>query len=299
MRAGVGHGATAQVVHQVFKFGPASGSLALTAWRQTVLATVCSPRRSDIDRLPGGFQFIHQLQHESPRVGRLDERRQRIEQKCSLAKLAQAHAQPRQRRRVVRAEIGRRARDNSTVSGNNNRCDGAVAFARAGSAFARIKCVRARRAGRATPGRDPIPARHTIGQSRPPAATARGAAEPAQSSRAELPLARWVAAQPLAAERLALLPYENQAGVPGGSPWATRVAVLARTELFAAEAVVLREIPRTPAGWALRQPSRRVQAVWPLAARSSARCARILSRENPAVSRARPGPPACRTSPSR
>ncbi len=46
----------------------------------------------EVDFLAGGFELIHQLEHEAARIGGFHEWGQGIQQKCSLAKFSQAHS---------------------------------------------------------------------------------------------------------------------------------------------------------------------------------------------------------------
>ena len=81
MRAGVGHGAMAQVLDQIFEFRPRQrivgfDCVAADGFDYGVLA-----QTEAVHFLAGGFEFIHQFQDEAPGVGDLHKRRQGIEQK--------------------------------------------------------------------------------------------------------------------------------------------------------------------------------------------------------------------------
>ena len=67
-----------------------SGSLAFTAWRQTVLAMVCSPSRARFTSRPAAFNSSTRSSTNRRASGGLDERRQGIQQERALAKFAQA-----------------------------------------------------------------------------------------------------------------------------------------------------------------------------------------------------------------
>ena len=58
-----------------------------------------------IDFLDGSHQFVNQLQHKTTRVRHFHKRRQRIEQKCALAKFAQSDAQTAQDRQMLAQEL--------------------------------------------------------------------------------------------------------------------------------------------------------------------------------------------------
>jgi len=106
---------------------PPSGSLAFTAWRQTVLAMVCSPSRAKIHLTPRPPSIHPRDRAQTARVRRLHERRQRVEQERALAKFAQPHAQPGQRGQLL-AQKNRVPRRQFNGLRSNSFCDGAAPF---------------------------------------------------------------------------------------------------------------------------------------------------------------------------
>ena len=77
--------------------GPARGSLALTAWRQTVLAMTCSPKRKALTPCPAALSSSTNSKTNWRGWPAFDEGRQRVQQKSPLAEFAQADAQAGQR----------------------------------------------------------------------------------------------------------------------------------------------------------------------------------------------------------
>ena len=70
MRAGVGHGATAQIVHQILQFRPGQRIVGFHRVAANGLGDGVLAQPQAVHFLPGGFEFIHQFKHEPPRVGR-------------------------------------------------------------------------------------------------------------------------------------------------------------------------------------------------------------------------------------
>src|SRR2546423_5624748 len=106
MRAGVGHGTMTQIFDQIFQLGSAQGvigfdGMATNSFRDGMLAEA-----QRIDLLPRGFQFIDQAQNKEPGIGHFHKGRQRIDQKGSLAKFAQADAEARERWQMIAQEGG-------------------------------------------------------------------------------------------------------------------------------------------------------------------------------------------------
>jgi len=92
MRAGVGHGAMAQIVHEIFQFRTGQRIIRLYGMAANGLGHGMFSQTHRVDFLAGGFEFIDQLQRELSRVGDFDERGQGIEKECPLTEFIQSDA---------------------------------------------------------------------------------------------------------------------------------------------------------------------------------------------------------------
>jgi hypothetical protein len=106
MGAGVGHGATAEVVHQVLKFRTAQGIVGLDGVAANGLRNGVLAEAEVVDFLSGGFEFIHQLNHKTAGIGDLHKWRQCVEQKGAFAEFREADAQPNEVGQLFTEKMG-------------------------------------------------------------------------------------------------------------------------------------------------------------------------------------------------
>ena len=97
MRTGVRHLAAPQIIHEILQLLLPQRVVGLHRVAADGLDDYILAKPQSIHPFTGCLQLVHQLEDELPRVRRLDERRQRVEQEGSLAELAQPHAKPVER----------------------------------------------------------------------------------------------------------------------------------------------------------------------------------------------------------
>ena len=106
MGAGVGHGAAAQIFHEIFQLRAAERVVGFHGVAADGLGhgVFAEPRK--VHLAAGGAQLVHQIKHEAARVRHFDERRQRIEQEGAFAKFIQADSEFGQRGKLFAQKLG-------------------------------------------------------------------------------------------------------------------------------------------------------------------------------------------------
>jgi len=106
MGAGVGHGATAQIVDEVFQFRAGEGIVGFDGVAADGFSDGMFAEAQGVYVLAGGFEFVHKFEDEFARVGNFDEGRQGIEEKGAFAEFAQADAEASEGGQLFADEIG-------------------------------------------------------------------------------------------------------------------------------------------------------------------------------------------------
>ena len=93
MRTGVGHGAAAQIIDQIFQFRAVEQVVGFHGVAADGLGHRVFAEARQVHFTPGGAQFIHQIKHKAARIRHFDKGRQGIQQEGALAKLTQTDAE--------------------------------------------------------------------------------------------------------------------------------------------------------------------------------------------------------------
>ena len=106
MRTGVGHCAPAQVLDQVFQFTPGERVVGFDGMTANGFRNDMLSESGRIDLLSGRLELVHQFNYKPAGIGYLHKGRQRIQQKCAVAKLTQTDPEPGKHEQLLSQEDG-------------------------------------------------------------------------------------------------------------------------------------------------------------------------------------------------